>query len=64
MWHRFKPNNSGNDSSSSKTSQGLRGSMTDIKVTLRFLILQAYELPGFYVVEDLPGPIRLGSMLK
>jgi uncharacterized protein (TIGR03435 family) len=44
-----KPNNSGKDSSSSKTSQRPHGSMTDINVTLRFLILQAYELREFQV---------------
>ena len=45
-----KPNNSGNDRSSSKTSQRQHGSVTDINVTLRFLILQANELRGFQVV--------------
>jgi uncharacterized protein (TIGR03435 family) len=44
-----KPNNSGNDSSSSKTSQRPHGSMTDINVILRFLILRAYELREFQV---------------
>jgi uncharacterized protein (TIGR03435 family) len=43
-----KPNNSG--TYSSKTSRIPRGSITDINVTLQFLILQAYDLRGFQVV--------------
>src|SRR5262245_41427382 len=49
-----KPNNSGTYSSSSKTSQRPRGSITDINVTLQFLILQAYDLRGFQVIGG-PG---------
>jgi uncharacterized protein (TIGR03435 family) len=43
-----KPNNSG--TYSSKTSLSPRGSITDINVTLQFLILQAYDLRGFQLV--------------
>ena len=45
-----KPNNSGADSSSGKTSRRPRGSVTHNNVTLQVLVLQAYDLREFQVV--------------
>jgi len=59
-----KPNNSGNDSSSSKTSQRPHGSMTDINVTLRFLILAAYELREFQVAGGPACAVELQGRSK